>query len=88
MAFLGRCYGCRGGNHIEHTKLFDTPPADSMLMGGGHCVCFECEPDLGHLDSANPNPSGPNPEPSYFEWTCGGCGARLPNTERHCPVCV
>ena len=67
MAFLGRCYGCREDNHEEHTELFDTPPPDSMLVGGGHCVCFECEPELGHLDSQNPDRPKPNPEPKGFQ---------------------
>lgn len=50
MAFLGRCYGCRDGNHDEHTKQFDTPPPGEFICGGGICVCAECEPDLAHLD--------------------------------------
>lgn len=72
MAFLGRCYGCRDGNHEEHTVLFDTPPIDdSFICGGGHCVCFECEPDLGHLDSSNPNPRESYPEPVIEGWDNG-----------------
>ena len=51
MAFLGRCYGCRVGNHDEHEDSFDTPPPElGFICGGGSCVCGVCQPEMAHLD--------------------------------------
>lgn len=64
MAFLGRCHGCRAGNHESHEQYFDTPPPSAgFVCGGGHCVCYECEPGLAHLDYSNPDRGEPSPEP-------------------------
>jgi hypothetical protein len=52
MAFLGRCYGCRAGEHNLHEESFDTPPPEAgFVCGGGICVCSVCNPDLAHLDN-------------------------------------
>lgn len=75
MAFLGKCYGCRDGNHEEHTESFDTPPPSAeFICGGGICVCAACNPRLAHLDADEQYAKNmePDSEWRYKNWDYDG----------------